>query len=263
MLVLDLDDTLLRDDYSISERNKARIIEAQELGLKVVLASGRPTPAMLQFIAPLALDRHDAYLISFNGAVVTSVRNKEVLFETSLTKEEVRGLYQFSKQNNLHIITYSDKGIITDTTSQYIDVEAKLTGLPLNKVADFIAAVGEHPVKCILLQEPEYLKQVELKLKAEKSDLSVARSKPFFLEVMPNGIDKAASLDRLAKKLGVLQSEIIAVGNAENDLSMIEYAGLGVWVDNVPNELRDKAQVVVSSNMDDGVAEVIESYLLN
>lgn len=262
MLVLDLDDTLLRDDYSISKKNIASLLKAQELGVKVVLASGRPTPAMLQFIAPLALEKFDSYLISFNGAVVTSIQNNEVLLEKSLTKEEVRSLHQFSKLNRLHIITYSEAGIITDTTSPYIDIEAKLTGLPLNCVDDFNSAIGECPVKCILLEEPEYLKQMEIKLKAEKPDLSVARSKPFFLEVMPNGIDKAASLDFLAKRLGIAQEEIIAVGNAGNDLSMIEYAGLGIWVDNVPDELREKAQVIVASNMDDGVAEVIGRFIL-
>ena len=77
------------------------------------------------------------------------------------------------------------------------------------------------------------------------------------------GIDKAASLARLAKQLNISAAEIIAVGNAGNDLSMIEYAGLGVWVDNVTAELRDKAQVIVASNNDDGVAEVVERFIFN
>ncbi|WP_431242742.1 HAD family hydrolase [Flavobacterium sp. P21] len=77
------------------------------------------------------------------------------------------------------------------------------------------------------------------------------------------GIDKAASLKFLADKLGILQEEIIAVGNAGNDLTMIEYAGLGVWVDNVTPELRDRADLIVASNNDDGVAEVVQKYILN
>ena len=88
-------------------------------------------------------------------------------------------------------------------------------------------------------------------------------SKPFFLEVAQHGIDKAASIKILAEKLGVLQSEIIAVGNAGNDLTMIEYAGLGVWVDNVTPELRDRGDLIVASNNDHGVAEVIQRFILN
>ncbi len=262
MLVLDLDDTLLRDDYSISSRNKDLLMKAQEQGVKVVLASGRPTPAMTQYIETLQLDKYDSYLISFNGGMITSVKDNEVIFEQSLTKEEIHSLHDFSKENDLHIITYSDKGVVSETDSQYIDVEIKLTGLPHHKVPCFKREVQSSAVKCILLENPDYLKTMETKLKAERTDLSVARSKPFFLEVMPQGIDKAASLELLANMLGIKQSEVIAVGNAGNDLSMVEYAGLGIWVDNVTPELRDRADVIVASNMDDGVAEVVERFIL-
>jgi len=263
MLVLDLDDTLLRDDYSISSRTKKLLIEAQESGVKVVLASGRPTPAMMDYARILRLAEFDSYLISFNGAVATSLKSNKILFESSLTQAEVHSLYDFSIENDVHILTYSEKGIITETESEYIDVEIKLTGIHHHKVKNFKSEINSSAVKCILLEHPDYLKQVEKKLKAERPDLSVSRSKPFFLEVMPHGIDKAACISFLAKKLGINQSEIIAVGNAGNDLTMIKYAGLGVWVDNVTPELRHHADCIVASNNNDGVAEVIERFILN
>lgn len=263
MLVLDLDDTLLRDDYTISARNKDLLFEAQNLGVKVVLASGRPTPAMVQFADQLKLAHYDSYMISFNGAVVTSMKNNEILFETSLTQKEIHSLHDFSVENNVHIITYSDKGVVSETNSPYIDVELKLTGIPHHKVPSFKAEVTTSGIKCILLEKPDYLKTVETKLKDERPDLSVALSKPFFLEVMPHGIDKAKSIDFLANKLGIKQSEIIAVGNAGNDLTMVQYAGLGIWVDNVTTELRHEADYIVASNMNDGVAEVVERFILD
>ena len=263
MLVLDLDDTLLRDDYSISTHTKELLIEAQHRGVAVVLASGRPTQAMIQYAEALQLPEFDSYMISFNGAVATSLKNDKTLFETSLTQAEVHSLHDFSIENNVHILTYSEKGIISETDSEYIDVEIKLTGIPHYKVPSFKTEINSSAVKCILLEHPDYLKQVEKKLKAERPDLSVARSKPFFLEVMPHGIDKASCIDFLAKKLGIDQSEIIAVGNAGNDLTMIKYAGLGVWVDNVTPELRHYADCIVASNNNDGVAEVIERFILN
>lgn len=263
MLVLDLDDTLLRDDYSISSRNKELLIKAQKQGVKVVLASGRPTSAMVRYAEELKLDHYDSYMISFNGATVTSMKTNEVLFETSLTKKEIHSLYDFSIENNVHIITYSDKGVVSETHSNYIDVELKLTGIPHHKVDCFKSEINTSAVKCILLEHPDYLKDVEIKLKAERTDLSVSRSKPFFLEVMPHGIDKAASIDLLAKKLGIKQNEVIAVGNAGNDLTMVQYAGLGIWVDNVTPDLRHHADYVVASNENDGVAEVVERFILN
>jgi len=263
MLVLDLDDTLLHDDYSISRHTKELLMEAQQKGVTVVLASGRPTPAMMQYADELQLAEFDSYMISFNGAVATSLKDNTTLFESSLTQTEVHSLYDFSLENNVHILTYSEKGIISETDSEYIDVEIKLTGIPHHKVPCFKTEINSSAVKCILLEHPDYLKQVEKKLKDERPDLSVARSKPFFLEVMSHGIDKASCIDFLAKKLGIKQSEIIAVGNAGNDLSMIKYAGLGVWVDNVTPELRHYADCIVASNNNDGVAEVIERFILN
>ena len=263
MLVLDLDDTLLRDDYSISSRNKELLMQAQEKGIYVVLASGRPTPAMLQYAEELDLKRFGSYIISFNGAIITDMKKMETIFEQSLTKEQVHGLHDFSLANNVDIITYTDDSIISESTSKYIDVEVNLTQMKFNKVDCFKTAVSRSTVKCIMLENPEHLKTVEGILKKEKPNKSVSISKPFFLEVMPKGIDKAASIAHLAKRLGIKQEEIIAVGNAGNDLTMVEYAGLGVWVDNVTPELRDRADVIVSSNNNEGVAEVVERYILN
>ena len=263
MLVLDLDDTLLRDDFTISNRNIELLMKAQQKGVKVVLASGRPTPAMLRYAKELKLEQYDSYVISFNGATITSMKSNEVLFETCLTNTEIHSLYDFSQENNVHIITYSSKGIISETDSKYIDIEVKLTGIPHHKVDSFKSEVTASAVKCILLEHPDYLKEIELKLKAERTDLSVSRSKPFFLEVMPRGIDKAASIDLLARRLGINQNEVIAVGNAGNDLTMVQYAGLGIWVDNVTEELRHHADYIVASNNNDGVAEVVERFILN
>jgi Cof subfamily protein (haloacid dehalogenase superfamily) len=263
MLVLDMDDTLLTDDHKISDINKEMLLKAQAMGVYVVLASGRPTSAMTAFAKELELDLNNSYMISFNGAVISNVKDDEILFEQTLSKEQIHELYDYSLKNKTHIITYLNNEIISETDSEFIEIEKTITGLKHHKVASFKEAVTTAAVKCILLEEPSYLKGLEDDLKAEMPHLSVAMSKPFFLEVAQNGIDKAASLKLLAAKLNINQSEIIAVGNAGNDLSMIEYAGLGVWVDNVTPELRDRADVIVASNNNNGVAEVVQRYILN
>jgi Cof subfamily protein (haloacid dehalogenase superfamily) len=259
MLVLDMDDTLLTDDHTISVENRQMIEKAQAIGVQVVLASGRPTPAMTHF----ANELQNNYMISFNGAVVTDLKNDTVIFEQSLTKEQIHDLHDYSLKSKTHIITYIDGVIVSETHSEFIEVERTITGMPHELVPDFKAAVTTNAVKCILLEDPTYLKEVENHLKQAMPDLSVSMSKPFFLEVAPNGIDKAASIQFLAKRLAIEQGEIIAVGNAGNDLTMIQYAGLGVWVDNVTPELRSFGDVVVASNNNHGVAEVIERFILS
>ncbi|MDI5949170.1 Cof-type HAD-IIB family hydrolase [Flavobacterium yafengii] len=261
MLVLDMDDTLLTDDHKISNENREMLFKAQELGVYVILASGRPTPAMTSYAKELQLD--NSYMISYNGAVITDLKEDKVIFEQTLTQEQIHELYDYSLKSNTHIITYVNGKIVSETDSEFIEIEKNITGLEHNKVVSFKEEVQSSAVKCILLEDPIYLKEVEKDLKAAMPHLSVSMSKPFFLEVAQNGIDKAASIKFLAEKLNILQSEIIAVGNAGNDLTMIQYAGLGVWVDNVDPELRDKGDVIVASNNNHGVAEVVRRFILN
>jgi Cof subfamily protein (haloacid dehalogenase superfamily) len=261
MLVLDMDDTLLTDDHKISNENREMLFKAQELGVYVILASGRPTPAMTSYAKELQLD--NSYMISYNGAVITDLKEDKVIFEQTLTQEQIHELYDYSLKSNTHIITYVNGKIVSETDSEFIEIEKNITGLEHNKVVSFKEEVQSSAVKCILLEDPIYLKEVEKDLKAAMPHLSVSMSKPFFLEVAQNGIDKASSIKILAEKLDIHQSEIIAVGNAGNDLTMIEYAGLGVWVDNVDPELRDKGDFIVASNNNHGVAEVVRRFILN
>lgn len=263
MLVLDMDDTLLTDDHKISDLNKKVLLEAQAKGIYVVLASGRPTSAMTAYAKELELDINDSYMISFNGAIISRVKDGLVFFEQKLTVDQIHDLYDYSVKMKTHIITYLDDEIISETDSEYIEVEKEITGMVHRKVSSFKDYVDRPAVKCILLENPAYLKSVEKDLIEAMPHLTVSMSKPFFLEAAQQGIDKAASLKLLAEKLGIHQSEIIAVGNAGNDLTMIEYAGLGVWVDNVNPELRHKADLIVASNNNDGVAEVVQKYILN
>ncbi|OXB02080.1 haloacid dehalogenase [Flavobacterium oncorhynchi] len=263
MLVLDMDDTLLTDDHKISDLNKKVLLEAQAKGVYVVLASGRPTSAMTAYAKELELDLNDSYIISFNGAIISQAKDDQILFEQKLTVKQIHELYDYSVKTKTHIITYLDDEIISETDSEYIEVEKEITGMAHRKVASFKDYIDRPAVKCILLENPAYLKSVENDLIIEMPHLSVSMSKPFFLEAAQQGIDKAASLKLLAEKLNINQSEIIAVGNAGNDLTMIEYAGLGVWVDNVTPELRDRADVIVASNNDNGVAEVVQKFILN
>src|SRR3954468_19325708 len=165
MLVLDMDDTLLTDDHKISELNKKVILEAQAKGVHVVLASGRPTSAMTAYAKELELDLNDSYIISFNGAVISTVKDDLILFEQCLTPEQIHDLYDYSVKMKTHIITYIEGEIVSETDSEYIEIEKEITGLRHNKVPDFKAAVTKPAVKCILLAEPSYLKGLEKDLK--------------------------------------------------------------------------------------------------
>jgi Cof subfamily protein (haloacid dehalogenase superfamily) len=262
MIVLDLDDTLLRDDLTISDRTLASLQRAQTEGLRVILASGRPTGAIWRYAKELQIERHGGFLISFNGAVVTEAATGTTLFQTSLTKETIHELYDLSVAHGTLILSYVDDKIVTPQANEWADVEQSLTGMEIRVVPDFKAAVQVDCTKAILLQEPAFLGSVAEKLRPAVQDrLNMSISKPFFLEFTGKGIDKRHSLARLCETLAILSSEVIAFGDSYNDVGMIEFAGLGICMANGPAEVRAKADHVTASNMEDGIAVALEKFL--
>jgi Cof subfamily protein (haloacid dehalogenase superfamily) len=263
MIVLDLDDTLLQDDHTISPRTKQALMDAQESGVKVVLASGRPTYAMYDIADQLRLKEYGSFILSFNGAKIINCQTGEELFSSTLSPETVHRLYDISRQESVWIHTYVGDLIVTEAGNQFTNIEGDITGLEIVEVDSFVDAVKEPVVKVLMLEDPEKLIQVEKKLQQELAgQLSVMRSKPFFLEFTEEGVTKGTSLNHLIGHLGIERAEVIAMGDSYNDLAMIEFAGLGVAMGNAPDDIKEKADYVTDTNMNDGVAKVIEKFVL-
>ncbi len=264
MIVLDLDDTLLRDDHTIAPRTKKALMDAQEAGIKVVLASGRPTFAMTHIAKELELEKYGSFILSFNGAKITNCATEDVLFSSTLSPETVHELYEISKQEGVWIHTYVGDDIVTPANNKYTDIEGEITGMPIIEAANFVEAIQEPVVKVLMVDDPEKLIALEGRLQPQlEGELNVVRSKPFFLEFTEAGVDKGTSLHHLIQQLGIKREEVIAIGDSYNDLAMIEFAGLGVAMGNAPDDIKAVADHVTDTNMEDGVAKVVETYMLN
>jgi Cof subfamily protein (haloacid dehalogenase superfamily) len=263
IIALDLDDTLLREDFTISGRTKDALLRAQEKGVTVVLASGRPTRSMRRYERELELPRFGGYLISFNGAVITDCRSGEILFEQTLSKAQIHELHDISVSHDLFIQSYAGDRIITAKSNEYTDIEGQITGMEIQEVADFKAAMDRDGIKVIMLQEPALLKRTAEKIRPLiETRMNMCISKPFFLEFMDKGIDKKHSLEFLASRLGCTADEVIAVGDSYNDAGMIAYAGLGICMQNGPEDVRSLADHVTAGHMEDGVALAVERFIL-
>lgn len=264
IIFTDLDDTLLNSEKKISSVDKEAIMRAQEAGVKFVLASGRPTFAMYDLAKELELDKYGSFILSFNGSIITDCRSGENIFEASLTKEDLHLMYGFAKENKTHILTYIDDEVVSETESEYIDVEVTLTKMPHNLTKSFKETVNKPAVKCMLLEEPTYLKEVEAKLKATYGDkYSIAISKPFFLEVTKLGVDKGVALRKLVETLGLKIEESIAVGDSYNDLPMLKAAGLAACVENANEDIKKVCSFISKSNNDGGMAYLIDKLIFN
>ena len=265
MIVLDLDGTLTNNKKEITPRTKQALMQAQAAGVHVVLASGRPTYGIVPLAEELKLKENGGFILAFNGGKIIDCTNNEVLFEQKLDEQLVPILFQEAQKAGMEILTYQGEGIAaTNKDDEYVQHEAFINKMPVMQYDDFLNQLVYPINKCLIVGDPTSLHELELRLAKElEGKMDVYRSADFFLECVPLGIDKARSLDRLISSLGISREEVIACGDGYNDLSMIRFAGLGVAMANAAKDIQREADFVTLSNEEDGVAHVIERFILS
>lgn len=264
IIVLDLDGTLTNRDKVITPKTKEALMKAQMHGKKVVLASGRPTYGIMPLARELELEQYGGYILSFNGGIIINCKTGEKVFESQLPVDANRKIIELAEENGVSILTYEGECIITpDKNCPYVEKEAFINKLDVKEIENFKEYITFKVPKFLMMDDGDYLKLVEPKVKAALGKrFSVYRSEPYFLEILPKGIDKALSLERLLKELNYTSEQLIACGDGYNDLSMIKYAGLGVAMENAVLSVRNAADYITKSNNDDGVARVVEKFML-
>lgn len=265
ILILDIDGTLTNSKKEVSPKTLDAIIRAQEEGIKVVIASGRPTAGINKIAKTIKLDEYGGYVLSYNGAKITNFQTGEVVYNETLPEEMIPSIYEEAIDSHVGIITYEGNDAIAGNgIDKYNELEARINGIGLREVKDFPNYITFPINKCLLTGEPEHMAEVEQKMKERFGNfLNIFRSEPFFVEVMPQNIDKAYSLGKLLKHLDLERSQMIACGDGFNDLSMIKYAGLGVAMANAQEVVKQAADYITLSNDEDGVAKVIDKFMLN
>lgn len=265
LLVLDLDGTLTNSKKEITLRTKEVLIKAQKEGLKIVLASGRPTPGITPLAQELRLSDFKGYILSYNGGQIIDCTTYEYIYENVLPPNVYPYLYECAKKNRFTILSYKDDYIVSENADDpYVRHEAFLNKMKSITVPHFLNVINFPVAKCLIVGEPEKLALLEQEMKAKLTDrMNVFRSEPFFLELVPKGIDKAHSLSVLIQKLGIKQEEVIACGDGFNDLSMIQFAGLGIAMSNAQEVVKQAANHITLSNEEEGVAVVVEKFFFN
>lgn len=264
IVVLDLDGTLTNSKKELSARNREALLRLQSEGTKIVLASGRPTYGIIPLARELELKRYGGYILAYNGGVIIDCASDEEIYSNVLPMELIRPLYEASKACGVVILSYDGEYIITENEGdKYVGIEAHLNKMKTREVKSFVDYYSTPVPKCLAVGDPERIIALEGELKSQYGDvMNIYRSEPFFLELVPLNIDKAHSLSILLSKIGGRREEMTAFGDGFNDLSMIEYAGVGVAMSNAQDAVKERADVVTLSNDEDGVAEYVERVLL-
>lgn len=265
LLVLDVDGTLLNDEREISKRTLAALLKVQQMGVRIVLASGRPTYGLMPLAKTLELGNYGGFVLSYNGCQIIKAQNGEILFERRINPEMLPYLEKKARKNGFAIFTYHDDTLITDSPdNEYIKNEALLNNLKIIKEDEFSTAIDFAPCKCMLVSDKEKA-LIGLEQHWEKrlaGTLDAFRSEPYFLEVVPCGVNKANTLGALLEHLGVTREEVIAVGDGVCDVTMLQLAGMGVAMGHSQDSVKLCADYVTASNEEDGVALAVEKLIL-
>ncbi|CUO17934.1 Phosphatase YidA [Catenibacterium mitsuokai] len=265
LLVLDIDGTLLNDEREISKRTLAALLKVQQMGVRIVLASGRPTYGLMPLAKTLELGNYGGFVLSYNGCQIIKAQNGEILFERRINPEMLPYLEKKARKNGFAIFTYHDDTLITDSPdNEYIKNEALLNNLKIIREDEFSTAIDFAPCKCMLVSDKEKA-LIGLEQHWEKrlaGTLDAFRSEPYFLEVVPCGVNKANTLGALLEHLGVTREEVIAVGDGVCDVTMLQLAGMGVAMGHSQDSVKVCADYVTASNEEDGVALAVEKLIL-
>lgn len=265
LLVLDVDGTLVNNEREISKRTLATLLKVQQMGVRIVLASGRPTYGLMPLAKALELGNYGGFIISYNGCQIINANNGEILFERRINPEMLPYLEKKAHKNSFDIFTYHDDTIITDSPeNEYIRNEAQLNNLDIIVEDEFSIAIDFAPCKCVLVGDDEQalISLEEHWKKRLDGALDAFRSEPYFLEVVPSGVNKANTLGVLLEHLGVTREEIIAIGDGVCDVTMLQLAGMGIAMGHSQDSVKVCADYVTASNEEDGVAQAVEKLIL-
>ena len=264
ILALDLDGTLTNSKKEISRPTLEALIEIQKQGKKVILASGRPTMGVTPLAEELRLQKYGGYILSFNGGRITDCRNGNILYNKKLPDGVAAPLFHIVKKySGTDILAYAENALFSGIKpNQYTELEASINHVPITELSHFPDEITEPGNKLLITGEPEIIEKVRQEAcDYFRSYLNIYCSDPFFLEIMPAGIDKSHSLLKLLTAIGLSSDEMICCGDGYNDLTMIETAGLGVAMANAQPAVKEKADYITKSNDEDGILYVINEFM--
>ena len=263
LIAMDLDGTLNNDQKIITEKTKAALMATQKRGIRLALASARPSPGLFKERDVLRLQDYNGILMSYNGGRIVDAATGKVLFETSMdlaqTKQVLRRL------EALPVTPILDDGVqfyVADKNGYKVDYECKNNSMTCTEVGNLADFLSFAPIKILMSVQPEELAEVQKQIAAFLPEtLTVVQTAAFYLEVIPKVINKGQGIRDICAVLGIDPSEVISFGDAANDIPMLREAGMGVAMGNAAEAVMAAADMVTLSNNEDGIAAALEKLL--
>ena len=259
LIALDLDNTLLEKNLTIAEKTLSLLQECADRGITIVIATGRLYYSAAKYAKQIGLSTK---VLCYNGCLVTEADGTPI-FKAELTPDIMRRVADFAKKHGLYSQFYLDHKILVEKVTDGTTIDPDLANTTAIEVGDFDEYEFSPSPKAMIVATPEDVPMYMQLLKAELGEETyIAQSQPYLIEIMPQGINKAQSLELLCGKLGIQREEVMACGDNTNDAEMVIWAGMGVAVGNAVDTLKDAADFVCSEERSYGVADAIERFCL-
>ena len=266
LLAIDMDGTLLSDKKHIAEEQKRAIKEAINAGVHVVLCTGRPLIGVLPFYEELALEDRKGYAIVNNGCAIHNTEDWSIVDYEMLSKEELEYLHSLSEEfEGVNFTLFDDNNYLCiGKPNKYTEKDGAFVFTKVKEVSMEEILNGECRIyKTMYVGEPSQIDEIQEKYGEKLCEkYNGIRSQVSIYETMPHNADKSLAIKRLAERLGIDREEVMAMGDGNNDVKMLKYAGVSVAMGNSTEDALKAAKFVTDTNENDGVAKAIDKYIL-
>ena len=258
LLAADMDGTLLNDQSQITQHTKDALLSAADAGVIFVASTGRP---MCGVESVNALFTQDFPFIIFNGAMAVMGKSGNVLFSKPLDFGYAKEIYKLGVDRNIPTVLWTENELFVSCESTVTQNYQTISGVVPSVIEDIEQFQNKHICKMIWIDNPDGALQYQFEMTAHfGGKVNCHISRPHFLEFVNADASKGLALSEIGRIYGIDKSEMIAVGDSYNDISMLEYVGLGVAMANAPKDIQKICRHVTLSNNDDGVAAAINRY---
>lgn len=283
LATIDLDGTMLNQYGVVTQKTKEAIERAQQMGIEVVIASGRPIDSIKTIAKEI---KSEKYFISGNGAIIYDIANDEIIYENTLKKQKVLDIIKICEENSIYYNIYTEREILAkglqynvlyynkenlnkeEKDKTHINIMDDIYNYILNRNEKILKITVCDNTQSIFnsimrkLKEIDDIEVLEVSHMSRKMIRQGTEEVPieyFYTEISAKNVDKWNAIEVLKEKLKISKEEIIAIGDNMNDEKMIENAGLGIAMGQSTPHIKEIADKITESNFNDGVADILNS----
>lgn len=269
LIAIDMDGTLLNSKHEVSEENKEALKDAMNKGVKIVISTGRIFVSARYYGRLLGISTP---IIACNGAFIKgNINDEEILLHTPINKDDCKKIIDILEENDINYRYYDDENFyirkvdfITDKYREWnekLELQDRIKFEVIKSPYEIINKNVDIYKFVVMEEDDNKLNKIKNIIK-ENSEVEIVSSWINSFDIMNMGVSKGKALEELCKKLNINRNEVIAIGDNENDLSMIKFAGVGVAMGNAEDVIKSQADVVTDSNDNHGVCKIIEKLIL-